>query len=217
MATPDERLLPSNESYRERALASLQTALAPLPEPRFWQVVEGLGWGRRTSDPAAAARELAQKTTLTERLQALARFHQLERDLERAFASWELRTQQEIGLGDELERDLREHLIGLGQAEYEAARRNPALAKQRADRDDYLESFGQAFQEATASATDAELDEVLRQVARAFDPAGLREGGVVLHPQHGLGVVREEPWAHRCRVTFPEGDLLVDKRPELLH
>ena len=45
---------------------------------------------------------------------------------------------------------------------------------------------------------------------------GVREGMVVTHPEHGLGVVREEAWANRYRASFRAGDLLVDRRSALV-
>ena len=217
MSTVGEPLAPRSEAYRERVLAVLRSVTAPLELTRFWKLMDELGWGRRVQDWEELARQLGRKLSLEECLSAGARCTALERDLERAFSVWGMQTQQKIGLGSELERDLRFHLIGLGRTEYETALRNPAVAKQRGERDDYLEAFGQAFVAALREHSDEVLDAALAKAAQPFAPEELRDGMVVTHAQHGLGVVREEPWANRWRASFRDGDLLVDRRPALLH
>jgi hypothetical protein len=198
-------------------LAVLRTAAPPLELGRFWSLVGELGWGRRIHDADALALEIARLMDLDTCLAAGNRCALLDRELERAFAAWSLQTQQELGLDANLFRHLRQHLIGLGRAEFEAALRNPALAKHRGERDDYLESFGQAFHAALRQHSDEALEAALAKAAQPFTPDELRDGLVVAHAEHGLGVVREEPWANRWRASFRGGDLLVDRRPALLH
>lgn len=164
MSTVGEPLGSKGESQRRRALNALRAVARPLDEGRFWEVIEGLGWGRRTSEAHDAARQLARAVGPVECLGAQARFVRLEGELERSFTAWAIRSQDDIGLGDELERNLRQHVIGLGRATYAAAFTNPALAKQRGERDDYLDSFGHVFKMAFEEYADEAIEEALRQL-----------------------------------------------------
>lgn len=131
-----------------RAEMALRERVSPMPVEAFWKAVAELGWSKRTQDPAACGAALAQRHSPEEVVAMRARLVELDGELQRSIASWEMQHQESLGLPLELQKALREHLIGLGETAYTEALRGPWRAQHRAEVDDYLEGFGRSFDEA---------------------------------------------------------------------
>lgn len=123
---------------------------APMGLDEFWAEVSALGWGTRVNHAAAAAEVLASRLDAP-RLHAMhERFKLVDQQLARAIELWMLQREETLGLPHQLARDLRGHIIGLGEIPFGAAVQGPWRAKHRAERDDYLEGFGRSFELALA-------------------------------------------------------------------
>lgn len=114
-----------------------------LEEPHFWEAVGAVRWEQR-DDAGCAARLIAALEAQDSPARIVAfsrRRHTLLHTLEQRILAWEAETGRTLECGDDSFRDLMNHVIGLGQAVYEATITSPELAAARADGHDYRESF----------------------------------------------------------------------------
>ncbi len=121
-----------------------------LEEPRFWEAVAAVRWDKREDD-AFATRLIAALGAHASPATIAAfahRRHALLRALELRLLAWEADTGRTLECGDDSFRDLMNHVIGLGHAEYEATLTDPARAAARADSRDFRESFAYVEQRA---------------------------------------------------------------------
>ena len=137
-----------SEPLWARAARALEARSAPMPLADFWTEVANLGWGTRFRDAANAGQELCRMHSPQRLTEMRLRFRQLEAQLARAIELWSMQNEEHVGLPKELQVELREHVIGLGELAYGAALQGPWRVKHRGDRDDFLEGFGRAFDEA---------------------------------------------------------------------
>ena len=131
-----------------RAAQALYAKAAPMELPEFWAEIANLGWAVRRQDPVDCGAELAARLEPSRLAAMRARFVALDAQLERSIEIWAMQHEEHLGLPRELQRALREHLIGLGEHLYTEGLHGPWRVKQRGDRDDYLEGFGRIFDEA---------------------------------------------------------------------
>lgn len=189
------------------ALALCRGRIGDMPEDAFFELIEPLGWGTRSTDRVALATALSARTTLRERLAAEGCFWSLRRRLRRRIEAWESESGQQIAAGDDSFGDLLSHVIGLGRAEVEANLAEPERALGRAERRDYQESFAYVLLGASERAERAEIEGLLHELA-ATDPevtGRLRE-----HPRFGLGLSAEHGGA-----VFWDREVEEEKRAEL--
>jgi|GEM_PF-2454565 len=147
-------------------------ASGAMPEPEFWEIVDGLGWGTKTTDYKALKKHLLRNLSPNQADGMRTTFSQMSGKLYRVLTKWEeagdtgdgaggIRTPavsfrtwletgkrgnpREFGLGDDSFGDLLAHIIGMGKREYEAVLKNPQRALDRARSDGYKESFAYAL------------------------------------------------------------------------
>lgn len=115
---------------------------APIPTPEaiaeFWTDIKPFGWGTKTTDHVAIERRLLREWTPEKARKAQDVFQHLQSKMFKALRN--VREVSEDSFGD-----LVAHIIGLGQAEYEAVLADPMLAQERASTGNYAESFSYAL------------------------------------------------------------------------
>jgi hypothetical protein len=136
-------------------------------EATFWAAVAECNWAERSKENRgynSLKREILESWTnefirsfeaiLSEKVVALGETIQ----------EWESREGENVPCGDDGFSDLRHHVVGLGREVYEATTANPALAKERAERYDYVESFSYAIPHVNdESMTLDEMKETIRR------------------------------------------------------
>jgi hypothetical protein len=111
----------------------------------FWKVVKEIGWGTKTTDSQAVMSALLALYSPKE-IDALDAFRAKGvGKLYKVVEAWEKATGQSCELGDDGFSDLLNHIVGLGHAEYKRVLDNPQLAKKRAVKYDFTESFSYCF------------------------------------------------------------------------
>lgn len=134
------------EPLHLRVAHALAGRVEPMGLTEFWSMVAQLGWGSRLHEPKACGAELAEKFSPQQLLAMRERFALLDGQLAKAVELWALQHEESLGLPADLQRELRAHLIGLGEIPFGAAVQGPWRAKHRAERDDYLEGFWRVFE-----------------------------------------------------------------------
>lgn len=132
------RLAHDNPDLRPHLLAFLKKA-APMPEAEFWKVVEPYGWGTKTTDYKKIKKDLISRFSLEESESLSETFKAIKGRLYKAL------DRKVSGVGDDSFDDLLSHIIGMGKKEYDAVMKNPALAQDRVNRRDFVESFSYAL------------------------------------------------------------------------
>lgn len=121
-----------------------------MPEAEFWRIVDGLGWGTKTTDYKALNKYL-RKTLSEEGVGSLrTTLSKVESRLYKAIEGWERESGKSCGLGDDGFSDLIAHIVGLGKKEYDAVLRDPQQAYDRAHakygtKGGFTESFNYAI------------------------------------------------------------------------
>lgn len=144
------RMAAAKPELRRDILAAITAAA--MPESEFWKIVADLGWGTRSTDYNAIKKKLLRNLSPNQAAAFRTTYEMLRGRLYKAITKWEeegdeffstgqARNPRSIGLGDDSFGDLLAHIIGLGKREFEAVLRKPQLAKDRAMRGDYKESF----------------------------------------------------------------------------
>ena len=113
-------------------------------ETNFWAIVEGLGWGRRTTDYDAIQKDLMNRLSPQQAKKMRGIFDKKKGELSRAISQWE-RSNDDLPVSDDGYSDLLAHIVGMGRKEFEKTLRNPELAYERAKKYDYKESFAYAL------------------------------------------------------------------------
>ena len=128
---------------------------------REWAVIAQMGWSKKANS-SAMAKEWWGKLRKSE-MEALSSFVSARVcDLYFAVANYENThsTQLEVGSDDGFS-DLWYHVVGLGQAEFDAAMKNPLLLQERYRKGDYKESFAYVFQKPDQPRTNEEKQKAL--------------------------------------------------------
>jgi hypothetical protein len=206
-------LVPSEQpwDFLRCAQLHLKLVMPPMPEDRFWDLVEGLGWGARATVAGAGAR-LAKKLRLVDCVAAANRAQELGSRLRERLEEWERDSGQSLPLSDDAFMALVHHVVGLGQSEYLRLMREPTLAQRRTRLRTFRDSFLQIFQAAQQGYPLEDWAEALEAAGTPIphDQAEARiDGALVDHPAHGLGLVRHPPGGAQIRWVFAEGDLLL--------
>jgi hypothetical protein len=209
-------LVPSERSFGFREQMSLLLVVhAPeMPEERFWELVEEIGWGRPSTDIQSLGARLAEKVSLLDCVTAANRAHSVCSRLGTRIEQWEEETGKRLQVGDDSFSDLRNHIIGLGKAESDRVMQDPALALERAEKRDYKESFAYVFQRAEERFSEAELVSAARSLCppKPFTSVeALKDDDFVEHPAFGPGVVRDLSYKSEVRVVFGGGDLVLTR------
>ena len=113
---------------------------ARMSTSNFWTAVDQAGWGRH-KDYNKVKEFMLERFTQREAEEFRATFNDLQSKLSRTLDRWADENDIDWGLGDDSWGDLLAHIIGLGKREYEATMRDPQKALDRANRNDYRESF----------------------------------------------------------------------------
>lgn len=124
-----------------------------MPEPQFWALVDGLGWGTKTTDYRALKKKLVRNLSPNDAEGFRTTFGQMTANLSRVLTRWEedgyewgqSSNPRSFGLGDDSWSDLLAHIVGLGKREYKAILANPQKALDRARKGDFKESFAYAL------------------------------------------------------------------------
>ena len=116
---------------------------------KFWEIVKLANWGVASkskdwkSGKMTVQRTLRRELTTVEDLKSFQEtFYVLKNKLGRTITQFERKNAEQCGTGDDSFGDLCCHIVGLGQEVYEAELAAPLLAVRRAQRGDYVESFG---------------------------------------------------------------------------
>lgn len=119
-----------------------------MSESQFWKIVDGLGWGTRTTDYDAIKQLLMQRLSAQQSEEMRTTFARLREQLRGAMTDRAAGMSIDMwNLGDDSFDDLISHIIGLGQREYERVLRDPQRAMPRArlgahgPRSGFTESF----------------------------------------------------------------------------
>jgi len=129
----------------------------------FWKAVSDMGWETNGFDYDKIGKDLEtriwaeyddqQARVIADGLfTAGMRFHNRLYDVVDKYAR---KTKTYMG-GDDSFSDLLNHIIGLGQAEYDAVMADPSLAVKRYNEEAYTESFSYCFQDAHRRANSGE-------------------------------------------------------------
>lgn len=108
----------------------------------FWKLVDEIGWATKTTDYEKVRAELMSAFDVTMATQVNEVFSELQQQLADSIDRWERRSGRQLPVGDDSFSDLRAHIIGLGQKEFDAVIKNPELAMNRAAAHQFKESFG---------------------------------------------------------------------------
>lgn len=114
---------------------------ARLSEVNVWAMIEGLGWGRKTTDHRKLKAELMSKLTADQAEEFGKIVSRLEGTLGRAITKWSRDNDVEFDLGGDSWGDMLAHIVGLGRREYMATLKDPSRAYERAQKGDFAESF----------------------------------------------------------------------------
>lgn len=118
-----------------------------MPLPAFWNLVAQLGW-KRGAPIKPVKRFIMDRLSAEEAADADLTFRELRSTLYAVVEAYEVKTDRSCGLSDDSFADLLSHIIGLGQAEYEAVLVSPSLAVKRARAGDFSESFSYVWPDA---------------------------------------------------------------------
>lgn len=127
------------------AFGACSDKVAAMSESQFWKDIESLGWGTRTTNYKILKKHLLQKWTAEEAKGAGNVYSKLSSNLEQVLDRWAHDEGEEFGLGDDGFSDLIAHIIGMGKREYDASIKNPRRAWDRAQKNQYIESFHYAL------------------------------------------------------------------------
>lgn len=142
------RLAQSNLEMRPRILQALTESA--MSESDFWKIVDEVGWGTKTTDYHAVKGVLLRNLSPNQAASFATMESILHNKLDKALVKFEADGDKDksqrgnpnsIGLGDDSYGDLIAHIIGLGEKEYEAVLKKPALAQERVRKGDFKESF----------------------------------------------------------------------------
>jgi hypothetical protein len=192
-----------------------------ISEDAFWEVIERLGWWTdvRTRDEVREA--LERELSLAEHYAVYRRASELvDATRDRLEAA---RARGDVEVPADLHGDAPyaacAHILGLGREVFERESQDPGALVERARREDtyfdpewptrdFLEALSP--RERLERASFGEVAAMLRREAAVRvpgDPAGLGDGELVDHPQHGLGVVEIEEHHGYLWLFFPETHL----------
>ena len=148
--------------------------MTKLTDKQAWALIDQMGWGRSSKNYAALAREWYAKLGKTG-MDGLQNFVGARvSDLYHAVEKYEATGKSlEIGSDDGMS-DLTHHVVGLGQAEFDACIANPKLLARRYDKGDYEESFAYCFLEPEKPRTQEQKEqtqEALLQAVTELDKA----------------------------------------------
>jgi len=110
---------------------------------RFWEIVEGINWGKDHDkmDLGKMKRHLMTTFPKAEVLGLQERHSEMRGLLAQTLRSWEKETGEEIdAFGDSWD-DLVDHIVGCGKEEFDATVKDPSRAARRYDDHEYQESF----------------------------------------------------------------------------
>lgn len=114
---------------------------ARMSPANFWAAVDQAGWGRHKDYNKVKAFFL-ERFSEKEADEFRAQFSDLKNKLARELDAWAKDEDgKDWGMGDDSWGDFLAHIIGLGKREYDAVMRDPQKAYDRAQRNDYRESF----------------------------------------------------------------------------
>lgn len=116
-------------------------------ETNFWAIIEGLGWGRRTTNHKAIQKDLMSRLSPQQADKMRRLLDKKTSQLARSITLWE-KENETLPVGDDSYSDLLAHIVGMGRKEFEKTLRNPELAYERALKDDFKESFSYAVPDA---------------------------------------------------------------------
>lgn len=159
------------------------TTPMPMPLPVFWTVVGALGWTKGAN--ALQVQVQVLKTMTLEQVQsAQVTMVELSNQLDRAIMAYELYHRHTCGLGDDSFSDLIAHIVGLGEAEYNAALEDPSLAVERAQANNFTESFAYVWPNAQDYARRGNLAEFVTWAERNRANYMAALGSAVYAPVH---------------------------------
>lgn len=134
---------------------------------KAWALIAEIGWGTKSTNTRALAKEW-YKEIGTKGMEDLAAFVDARAsDLYSAVRKYESEQGDlEVGSDDGFS-DLRYHVVGLGQAEFEKAFDNPELLQRRYQADEYTESFAYVFQKPDPPRTKADKEKSVDKLLEA--------------------------------------------------
>ena len=132
-----------------------------------WNLIADIGWGTKTTDCKAIAREYFAKLGKNG-MKLLEDFVDARwRDLDTCIKVWETNSGRTLELGsDDSYSDLIYHIVGLGEAKYYKVMHNPVLAEERSKAGNYKESFGYCFQPPDPVRTQKDKRETLKDLLK---------------------------------------------------
>ena len=156
----------------------LTEASEPLPDERFWQIVEEIDWPRHTSKQhPTLARDLARRCNLEEIVAATVAAFDRRWDIEETLAEL---------CGDELAKlipsedgveDFCFHLVGMGRDFYERLSEDPEPALKIARENRYVESFRYVFEGAFPHYPYQDYQKLLPSWFQVLPPAEIKDPG----------------------------------------
>jgi hypothetical protein len=190
-----------SEGYRDFTgfmFQLLTEASEPLPDDRFWEIVEGLDWPGHTSQQhPVLARELARRCDLEETVAATVTAFDRRWDIEEALAE---------ACGDEIGRllpsedgveDFCFHLVGMGRDFYERLSEDPEPALMIARENRFEPSFRYVFEGAFPHYPYKDYQKLLPSWFQVVTTADIKDPawGTILDLGDGLLglIVRPEP------------------------
>ena len=206
-----------SEAYRDFTgfmFQLLTEASEPLPDDRFWEIVEQIDWaGNDAPKHAALARELAKRCSLDETVAATVAAFDRRWDIEETLADL---------LGDELGKLIPSedgiesfcfHLVGMGRDFYERLSEDPAPALKIAREKRYVESFRYVFEGAFPHYPYQDYQNLLPSWFQVTKPGEVKDPGwgTILDLGDGLLglVVRED--ASSLELSTPIGPQTVPR------
>lgn len=184
------------------------TGLAPaLEEDVYWDLLDEIGWGPKTS-LERAAKAVVKRISAADCAGGVQRTQALGRLLAEQLEQWEYARGESLGLSDDKFMALVHHVVGLGQATFLRVQREPELAIRWVRQGRFKAGVLPVFQRAQELYPLEELTEALVALAdpvAVADADRLTDQQLVLHKEYGLGIVLVRGGA--TRIVFSDGDL----------
>jgi hypothetical protein len=113
-----------------------------ITDAEFWKIVSDINWADKKKDQEHTKEKLALLWGPEKSEAVHTKASSFTSALYRAIEHWEREEDGHVDASDDGMSDLTNHIVGLGEEEFNRVMKTPQLAAERASRCDYRESFG---------------------------------------------------------------------------
>lgn len=176
-------------------------------EAQCWKLIEGIGWGTKTTDYRAVARQLYSTMSKSEVAELNTFVKKKVEQLGMEVARFEGDSGETLTLGsDDTFSDVRYHIVGLGEGSWKCAMLYPYYMEDYVVKGLYKESFAYCFHEPEPVRTEANKAKSVQDLAN-----GMRQLDEQINAlQNAVDTVREK-WSSLYRL----GQLIEEMEREM--